>query len=196
MDPRPAPRALPSSAAQPTAPPGREVRSLAPHVARGLMLALIAVDHRAMPLFAMLFGDGMVQFARSRAERGMDPRVVRTMLRRRHWAMLLLGLLHAGLLFYGDIVRTYALAGLVLVWWLFGRTTRTLRIWVTVLTILLALGALLSILAGVTLSLFAPPEVLAPMEASMEQGGTGTARPLAYGEPYLPSCTGSRCGRR
>lgn len=222
MDPLPAPLPSPSDA---PAPPVRAARSLAPDVARGLMLALIAVanvswylwgtaesagmtphvpaagpldtvvqvvmtiavDHRAMPLFAMLFGYGMVQFARSRAERGMDPRVVRTMLRRRHWAMLLLGLLHAALLFYGDILGTYALAGLVLVWWFFGRTTRTLRIWVTVLTILLALGALLSILAGVTLSLFAPPEVLAPMEAGMEQGGTGTARPLAYGEPYLPS---------
>lgn len=222
MDPRPAP--LPSAAPAPAAPV-RAARSLAPDVARGLMLALIAVanvswylwgtaesagmtphvpatgpldtvvqvimtiavDHRAMPLFAMLFGYGMVQFARSRAERGMDPRAVRTMLRRRHWAMLLLGLLHAALLFYGDILGTYALAGLVLVWWFFGRTSRTLRIWVTVLTILLALGALLSILAGVTLSLFAPPEVLGTMEAGMEQGGTGTARPLAYGEPYLPS---------
>ena len=146
-------------------------RSLAPDIARGLMLALIAianvswflwgstesvggtphipvegpldslaqavmtiaVDHRAMPLFAFLFGYGMVQFYRSRIDRGLDPGAVRTMMRRRHWAMLLFGALHAALLFYGDILGVYALSALVLVWIFFGRRSRTLRVWVIVL---------------------------------------------------------------
>ncbi|WP_341856357.1 hypothetical protein [Brachybacterium sp. GPGPB12] len=116
----------PSSASAAAVAPAR---SLAPDVARGLMLALIAVanvswylwrstesvggtphlpadgpldtiaqavmtiavDHRAMPLFAFLFGYGMVQFYRSRIDRGLAPGAVRTMMRRRHWAMPLLG---------------------------------------------------------------------------------------------------------
>src|SRR5699024_4258174 len=156
--------ALPSgtAAAPPSRPPA--ARSLAPDIARGLMLVLIAVanvswflwghegavgmtphvpargpvdtavqlmmtvavDHRAMPLFAFLFGYGMVQFHRSRIDRGMAPGIVRVMLRRRHWAMLLLGFAHAVLLFYGDILGAYAIAGLLLAWIFFGRRTRTL----------------------------------------------------------------------
>ena len=81
----------------------------------------VAVDHRAMPLFAFLFGYGMVQFYRSRIDRGLIPARCGTMMRRRHWAMLLLGALHAALLFYGDILGVYALSALVLVWCLFGR---------------------------------------------------------------------------
>src|SRR5699024_7800656 len=76
------------------------------------LMMTVAVDHRAMPLFAFLFGYGMVQFHRSRIDRGMAPGIVRVMLRRRHWAMLLLGFAHAVLLFYGDILGAYAIAGL------------------------------------------------------------------------------------
>src|SRR5690625_2610709 len=99
----------PSSAPGPVA---RPVRSLTPDLARGLMLALIAianvswllwghgsvgmtphvpaqtlsdqvlqflmtimVDHRALPLFAFLFGYWMVQFYRSRIDRGIPPHI-------------------------------------------------------------------------------------------------------------------------
>ena len=145
----------------------------------------VAVDHRAMPLFAFLFGYGMVQFYRSRIDRGLDAGAVRTMMRRRHWAMLLLGALHAALLFYGDILGVYAVSALVLVWWFFGRRSRTLRIWVIVLATLMAVFALFSIVSGVVLTLFAPAEVTAEM-ASTDMG-TGFVRPLAYDTPYLVS---------
>src|SRR5690625_3049477 len=158
----------PSSAPGPVA---RPVRSLAPDIARGLMLALIAVanvswllwghdgsvgltphvpaqgtadsvlqfamtvavDHRAMPLFAFLFGYGMVQFHRSRTDRGIQPRIVRVMMRRRHWAMVLLGLLHAALLFSGDVLGAYGVAALLLVWIFFDRRDRTVLIWICVI---------------------------------------------------------------
>ena len=145
----------------------------------------IAVDHRAMPLFAFLFGYGMVQFYRSRIDRGLAPGAVRVMMRRRHWAMLLLGALHAALLFYGDILGVYALSALVLVWWFFGRRSRTLRIWVIVLAAVMTLFALFSLLSGLVLTYFAPAEVTAEMAAT--DMGTGFARPLAYDTPYLVS---------
>ncbi|MFC0674025.1 DUF418 domain-containing protein [Brachybacterium hainanense] len=168
-------------------------RSLAPDLARGLMLALIAlanvswhlwgrptqmtgahplegstldrilqaimmiaVDGRSYPLFAFLFGYGMVQFTRSRIERGLPEADVRRMLRRRHAAMILFGLVHASLLFMGDVLGAYGLAGLLLVWLFFRRRDRTLIIWSSVLAGLLALYALISVAGGALLIAFAP----------------------------------------
>ncbi|MFC7375161.1 DUF418 domain-containing protein [Brachybacterium sp. GCM10030268] len=147
----------------------------------------VAVDHRAMPLFAFLFGYGMVQFYRSRIDRGMEAGVVRIMMRRRHWAMLLLGFLHAALLFYGDILGAYAVAALLLVWIFFGRRTRTLAIWLIVLTSIMVLYALFSAVSALVLAFLAPPEALAEMEAGMAGFGMGFIRDLAYGQPYLIS---------
>ena len=215
--------ALPSGTA--AAPPSRSPapRSLAPDIARGLMLVLIAVanvswflwghegavgmtphvpalgpadtavqlvmtvavDHRAMPLFAFLFGYGMVQFYRSRIDRGMAPDIVRVMLRRRHWAMLLLGFAHAVLLFYGDILGAYAIAGLLLVWIFFGRRTRTLIVWAGVIGGLLLLYGLFSLVGALSIVFFAPPEVLASMEGSgAAPYATDWVRDLAYAQPY------------
>ncbi|MGO1926366.1 MAG: DUF418 domain-containing protein, partial [Brachybacterium tyrofermentans] len=194
---------------------------LAPDIARGLMLALIAianvswylwghegsvgmsphvpamsaadtavqlvmtvaVDHRAMPLFAFLFGYGMVQFYRSRRDRGLTAQIVRRMMRRRHWAMLLLGLLHAALLFYGDILGAYAVGGLLLVWIFFGRRTRTLAVWIAVLVGIMLLFALFSMLSALMLVFLAPPEAMDSMGASAFE--MGFVRDLAYGQPYL-----------
>src|SRR5690606_37852563 len=124
---------------------------------------------------------------RSRIDRGMEPRVVRIMLRRRHWAMLLLGFLHAALLFYGDILGAYAIAGLLLVWIFFGRRTRTLIIWAGVLGGLMTLFALLSLVSAVVLLLFAPPEVLATTAAGASPVAPDWVRDVAYAQPYLIS---------
>ncbi|HIY22761.1 MAG TPA: DUF418 domain-containing protein [Candidatus Brachybacterium merdigallinarum] len=221
-DPAPAPDPRSDPAPAPSSAP---VRSLAPDVARGLMLALIAianvawylwwastsvggtphvpaegpadtitqalmtiaVDHRAMPLFAVLFGYGMVQFYRSRVDRGLEPVTVRRMLRRRHWAMLLFGAVHAALLFHGDVLGAYGLAALVLVWCFFGRRSRTLWIWVIVGGSVMLLFSLFSIVSGIAFSLFVPAEALAEVEAGAAASDLGFSRPLAYDTPYLVS---------
>ena len=144
----------------------------------------VAVDHRAMPLFAFLFGYGMVQFYRSRIDRGLEPRSVRIMLRRRHWAMLLLGLLHAALLFYGDILGAYAVAGLLLVWILFGRRTRTLIVWASVIAGVLTLFAMFSLIGMLSLTFFAPPEAVASASATTPYANDWV-RDLAYSGTYL-----------
>ncbi|SEG22525.1 Uncharacterized membrane protein YeiB [Nonomuraea solani] len=121
-------------------------RQLAPDLARGVMLALIAVansaiylygrpygirqhivedglidhvaavlsmtfvDARAYPMFAALFGYGMVQIWDRRRDDGEGRRV----LRRRSLWLLAFGAVHGTLLFSGDVLGTYGLAGLVI----------------------------------------------------------------------------------
>ncbi|MEQ7129012.1 DUF418 domain-containing protein [Actinopolymorpha sp. B11F2] len=131
-------------------PVTRQERALAPDLARGLMLAFIAlanaplflydrprgprlhvidttvvdriasfvvvtfVDGRAYPMFAALFGYGMVQlYRRQRASGTSEPAVRRLLVRRNLW-LLAFGLVHAAVLFPGDILGGYGLAGLFL----------------------------------------------------------------------------------
>ncbi|GIH77178.1 DUF418 domain-containing protein [Planobispora longispora] len=126
-------------------------RALAPDLARGLMLLLIAlahahmylsghetgfrgyaldggvldrlvagvqillVDGRALPMFAALFGYGLVQLADRQLATGGSWPQVRKVLRRRSLWLLAFGFFHALLLFFGDILGAYGLIGLVLV---------------------------------------------------------------------------------
>ncbi|MEU4410646.1 DUF418 domain-containing protein [Streptosporangium sp. NPDC023963] len=125
-------------------------RALAPDLARGLMLLLIAlahahmylsgheagfrgyaldggpldrlvagtqillVDGRALPMFAALFGYGLVQLANRQLATGRSWPQVRKVLRRRSLWLLAFGFCHALLLFFGDILGAYGLVGLVL----------------------------------------------------------------------------------
>ncbi|MGK5553547.1 DUF418 domain-containing protein [Actinomadura kijaniata] len=125
-------------------------RSLAPDLARGLMLLLIAVAHahmylsghpvgfrgyfldggpldrlvagvqillvdgRALPMFAALFGYGLVRLAHRQAAQGRSWHEVRRVLRARSLWLLAFGFCHALLLFFGDILGAYGLVGLLL----------------------------------------------------------------------------------
>lgn len=122
-----------------SAPGSPTRRSLAPDLARGFMLLFIAlvnaqfflthadtvrgtgdqvltfvqsllVNGRAIPLFSLLFGYGMVWIARRVTESGGGWVHARTVLRRRGLWMLLIGLVHGVLLLPVDIVGAYGLA--------------------------------------------------------------------------------------
>ena len=164
-------------------------RSLAPDLARGLMLLMIAwanvgwylhgsepglvmphavpttmvdtvlqvlmitfVDGKVFPMFAFLFAYGMVQFWTSRRRRDFDDQSVSRMLARRHVAMLVLGLLHAALLFMGDVLGTWALCAIVAGPIFFKLQTPTLRVWAWVtggFAALVSVGVLVGgVLAG------------------------------------------------
>lgn len=112
-------------------------------------LMLVLVDSRALPMFALLFGYGMVQFARSQEARGTPVRRFKAMLARRHVALLVLGALHAALLFYGDVLGVYGLLGLVLTPLLFLRSTRAITIVRGVFLGLLVLFTAFMLLSGV-----------------------------------------------
>ncbi|MFI6814530.1 DUF418 domain-containing protein [Nonomuraea sp. NPDC050328] len=127
----------------PERPPGAAPRALAPDLARGVMLLAIAFAHaplfvldpehgstlanriadafqllfvtnHARPMFAFLFGYGMVQLLHRQAERGQDPVAVRRLVRRRGWWLIVIGVLHAVVLIPLDILAAYGLAAVVL----------------------------------------------------------------------------------
>ncbi|MEV6817160.1 DUF418 domain-containing protein [Nocardiopsis dassonvillei] len=122
-------------------------RSLAPDLARGVMLLVIAVVHahivwtmatagqgsasgglldaastallmlfaeaRGYPMFAALFGYGLAWIHLRRTAEGRPEPWVRSLVRRRGRWMVLIGLLHTLLLFFGDIVSVYGLIALM-----------------------------------------------------------------------------------
>lgn len=199
-------------------PTSRTPRALAPDLARGFMLLLIAIanvsaylwghemslesvhpvdgsaidralaaaaivfiDARVYPMFAFLFGYGMVQFARTRAERGIPAHSVMRMLLRRHVWLIVFGVIHAALLFSGDILGAYGLAGLVLAAIFFNRTDRVLKITVWVFVGVVALSAAFALLGGVIVSLL-PPELAAMGAADTDLFGSASLADLMNGE--------------
>ncbi|MGH3936735.1 MAG: DUF418 domain-containing protein, partial [Pseudonocardiaceae bacterium] len=141
-------------------------RSLAPDLARGAMLLLIAlanahlylyerpvgvrgypvpesvrdqvvvllqmtfVDGRAYPMFAFLFGYGIVQLWQRHTSKGVDEVAVRNLVRRRGRWMILFGFLHALLLFSGDIIGAYGLLAVLLAGLLIRASDRKLLVMV------------------------------------------------------------------
>lgn len=114
-------------------------------------IVILLVDQRVYPMFAFLFGYGIVQFARARMSRGVPEHAVRAMLRRRHLWLIAFGGVHALLLFSGDILGAYGLAGLILtaIFWRGSDTAIKITVWIFVG--LSALGALLLLGIGAIL---------------------------------------------
>ncbi|MGW5878344.1 DUF418 domain-containing protein [Nocardiopsis terrae] len=108
---------------------------------------VMAVDMRSYPMFAFLFGYGMVQLATRQEAAGTSVREVDALLRRRNLWLIVFGFFHALLLWMGDVLGAYGLAGLLLGWLFFRRRDVTLLVWGAVLTALMALLAAFSLLA-------------------------------------------------
>lgn len=123
-------------------------RSLAPDLARGLMLLIIATVHahqfriattgegyaltgpldvavtavmalvaenRGYPMFAALFGYGLARMYHRREAAGIQWPEIRSLLRRRGWCLILIGLGHTALLFFGDVIAVYGVIAIVYV---------------------------------------------------------------------------------
>jgi uncharacterized protein len=71
----------------------------------------VIADRKFISIFSMLFGAGMLIFTGRAEARGDSAR--RRHYRRMFW-LLVFGLAHAYLLWYGDILYTYALCGMIL----------------------------------------------------------------------------------
>ncbi|GEL18266.1 DUF418 domain-containing protein [Pseudonocardia asaccharolytica] len=108
-----------------------------------VFLQMIVVDGRAYPMFALLFGYGMIQLLRRNTSVGVGSVTVRKLIRRRGWWLVLFGFLHASLLFSGDILGAYGVLGVMLAGVLTRASDRTLLLAAAVWMVPVAmLGAL------------------------------------------------------
>src|SRR5690606_8674739 len=161
---------------------GREYGSVGFHPTDGSVLdrvvqavIITGVDLRVCPMFAFLFGYGMVQvLARQRAA-GASERDALALLRRRNLWLLAFGAVHALLLFAGDVLGAYGLAGLVLAWLFIRRADRTLLVWAGIGTGLLvamavlgAVGAYFAAASGAPAAEGLEPTAFATASASEE----------------------------
>ncbi|WP_349828268.1 DUF418 domain-containing protein [Brevibacterium litoralis] len=90
---------------------------------------MIAIDQRTYPLFALLFGYGMMLAHRRQVEAGTHPDTARNLLIRRNLWLLAFGGVHALLLFSGDILGAYGLTGIIVAAAFLKVRDRTLGIW-------------------------------------------------------------------
>jgi len=74
------------------------------------------VDGRAFPMFGVLFGYGVAQIVRRQREAGQEWWPIRKLLWRRSLVLVVLGFVHAMLLFIGDILAAYGVLLFLGVW--------------------------------------------------------------------------------
>src|SRR5690349_14973663 len=164
-------------------PVKRAERALAPDLARGAMLLIIALANvagvvfagepgadpapegadrgfnlvmftllhaRGYPVFAVMFGYGLVQLARRQRTAGASPAAVRSVLLRRNGWLVAFGFVHAALLYYGDFLGAYGLVGIVMTLVLLNRSDRFHRavLWLWALATVEILGLGVVVLLG------------------------------------------------
>lgn len=145
----------------------------------GQIINILFFQGKMMFLFAMLFGAGVLMFARKFRRDDATERPGGTSLwyTRCSW-LLLIGLFHGVLFWYGDILVWYAIAGLGLVWW--ARNWSPAKL-IAIAIPLFAAGVIL--LAGFTaLGIWAVESGNAPPDALV---GDPEAEIVAYTGTYL-----------
>jgi uncharacterized protein len=127
-------------------------------------ILMLAVEMKALALFSLLFGAGLaIQFERlANSERRTS------LLVRRLAVLLVFGLLHLCLIWNGDILTEYALAGLIVLPFLFGPR------W------LLAVAALVFLVLYLAIQAFPPPGLF-PSTATLTQHVADATRIYATG---------------
>lgn len=106
------------------------------------------VHARGYPVFAVMFGYGIVQLAHRQEAAGATPEHVRSVLLRRNAWLVAFGVVHAALLYYGDFLAAYGLVGIVMTLVLLRRGDRFHRIvpviWALMLVEVVAFAALVA----------------------------------------------------
>lgn len=116
-------------------------------------------DQKFMSIFSMLFGAGVVLMAKRIVDRGRAPGAVH--YRRMAW-LLVIGLVHAYLIWWGDILVMYAIVGMLVypLWRLRARWQLTIGV------VLLGIGGLIWWGLGASVPYW-PPEDAAAMHAQV-----------------------------
>lgn len=134
------------------------------------------------PLFSMLFGMGLAMQC-ARAERA--GRSFRGFAWRRLLVLFMIGVPHALLLWYGDILIIYSVVGFVAIWFIHARAS-TLA---TVGGAMLALSVLFALAFGLLGAMSPPPESPQAMA-----GAAGAAEAAASGVPVMSAAEGPEGG--
>ncbi|WP_129783533.1 DUF418 domain-containing protein [Promicromonospora panici] len=134
---------------------GREMNPGASHPLDGSTIDKVAdfliitlVDLRTYPMFAFLFGYGMMQLYNRQVASGTSEASARRLLQKRNWLLLAFGAVHAALLWMGDVLGAYGLAGLLMVWLFFKAKDATLIVWTWVFGALLAIVTVLAVIGA------------------------------------------------
>jgi uncharacterized protein len=109
---------------------------------------ITVLDLRVYPLFAFLFGYGMMQLFLRQTAAGTSEREGVALLRRRSLWLIAFGFVHAALLMAGDILGAYGLASLWLGWLFLRRAQRTLLVWSAVAAVLVAWTMVPAVVGG------------------------------------------------
>jgi uncharacterized protein len=140
------------------------------------------VEGKFYSIFSFLFGFGFAMHIAKAEERG-DTKA--SLFKRRLFWLLVIGLLHAYLLWAGDIVSIYALMGFVLL--LFRRKpNESLLKWAFILLVIPIISYCLLYIAFV---MFAPPDVGAEIEA-MQAGRWNESIAMVSQSSYFQILTG------
>ncbi|WP_448331876.1 DUF418 domain-containing protein [Streptomyces sp. DSM 41534] len=92
------------------------------------LVMFVFVHARAYPMFAVMFGYGLVQLARRQDAAGSGPRAARSVLLKRNAWLVAFGLVHAALLNFGDFLGAYGIVGILFTLLLLRRGERVQRV--------------------------------------------------------------------
>jgi uncharacterized protein len=131
----------------------------------------LLADQKFMTIFAALFGAGVLLFSERVAARGGRPASVH--YRRMFW-LLVFGLMHAYLLWYGDILVLYAICGMLI----YPARTLAPRTLLVLGILVISVSSLLYVASGLSMDRW-PPEVLAEVSAFWSPDAATLSRELA-----------------
>ncbi|SEJ70618.1 uncharacterized protein SAMN05192553_10927 [Cyclobacterium xiamenense] len=135
------------------------------------VLSHLFADQKFMTLFSVLFGAGMLLVSDRMEQKSQSPLTFH--LKRNFW-LLIIGLVHAYLIWYGDILVVYALCSF-LVFWVRNKSPRTLLI---IGLLVLSIPTLINLFFSVSLQ-FMPPDVVEELELGWHPSPEMIAEELA-----------------
>jgi uncharacterized protein len=106
---------------------------------------------KAWPLLSFLFGYSLCSIALAARAKGLDDKLV---LRKRYVKLLTLGVVHGVFLYFGDVLTTYAVGGLILFRIANSKASKLLSVWRKLTIILTSLFAVFTLVALVMFSTF------------------------------------------
>lgn len=141
-------------------------------------LSHVFADQKFMSIFSMLFGAGIILFANSAEKKTGSSAALH--YRRTAW-LLMFGLIHGYLFWYGDILYAYAMCGFF-VYLLRNKSIITL---VIIAAVLFSIASIYSLLMGSSLPHF-PPEAMAGLKEAWSPDSVALEKELnAYRSGFI-----------